>query len=180
MSLRKLKLKDRDGILEWMLDKEINQFFRFDPQQITVETVTEFIRASWNDSGNKHYAIEDEEGNYLGTISLKNINYEHANAELAIAIRKTCLGKGIAMAATAEILATAFHEMGLHRVYLNVLSDNKRAIRFYEKAGFLFEGRFIEHLYLKGEYKDIIWYGITQEQFEKVHNDSIITTVSKE
>ncbi len=70
------------------------------------------------------------------------------------------------MAATRKLLHIAFEEMGLERVYLNVLADNARAKRFYEKAGFKCEGRFRRHLKLRGEWRDWDWYALLKDEFD--------------
>lgn len=160
--LRQLCLKDANGMLEWMKDNSINQYFRFNASEISEESVRKFIEKSQGDKDNKHYAVVDQEDIYLGTISLKNIDLINHNAEYSIALRKCAIGMGIAKSATEEILRIAFDELKLHRVYLNVLSDNTRAIKFYSKVGFQYEGEFKEHLSINGAYKNIKWYAITK------------------
>jgi diamine N-acetyltransferase len=160
ITLRKLKLRDTCGMLEWMHDEELMRNFRFNGTQITKESAELFIEYAQNDDVNKHYAIVSEEDEYLGTISLKNIDFKSKNAEYAIAMRKKAIGTGAALEATKQILDTAFHELGFEKVYLNVLANNKRAIRFYEKLGFVKEGEFIKHVYSNGMLQDLHWYSI--------------------
>ena len=114
-----------------------------------------------------HYAITDENDEYMGTISLKDINLDANNAEYAISLRRCAQGKGIGKSATIEILRIAFEEIGLEKVYLNVLSDNKRAIGMYEKIGFVYEGEFRKHLFLCGEYKSLRWYSILKDEYKR-------------
>ena len=59
----------------------------------------------------------------------------------------------------------AFRYYGLERVYLNVLEDNERAIRLYEKSGYVYEGAFRRHLFLRGEYKTVRWYSMLREEY---------------
>lgn len=165
MRLRNLDLKDRRGILEWMKDPTINQFFRFAPDTISEETINEFIKKTESDLKNKHFAIVDTNDEYLGTISLKNIDYQNGNAEYAISLRQKAIGKDIAKEATDILLYIAFFELDLNKVYLNVLSTNIRAVRFYEKYGLTFEGEFIEHINIGGEYKSLKWFSMLKNQF---------------
>ena len=51
-----------------------------------------FIKSSWEDKNNVYYAITEEKDNYIGTVSLKHINYIDKNAEYAIVIRKKYWG----------------------------------------------------------------------------------------
>lgn len=169
MRLRKLAEKDAEGMLEWMCDSAIQKRFRFNAGQKSMEAVLEFIRNADTkliDGRDVHYAITDEKDEYLGTISLKNIEMTDKKAEYAISLRRKAQGKGIAYAATQEILRLAFEWYGLERIYLNVLSDNERAIRLYEKTGFVYEGEFRKHLFLRGEYKTLKWYSMLREEYQ--------------
>lgn len=146
-------------MLEWMHDSDINSQFRVDFSKMTSSKVKEFIKNSFTKT-EQHFAIVDDKDEYMGTISLKNINPINHNAEYAIVTRKVAHGTGIALEATKEILAYAFQELMLHKVYLNVLEENKRANRFYEKCGFRFEGMAKEFLYMNGTYHNLNWYAI--------------------
>ena len=139
-----------------MHDPEISRWFRFNAEEMTEERALRFIEGSFTDTA-VHYAVADDSDTYLGTISLEDIDRENGHALYAVAMRSCAQGTGAAMAATREVLHIAFGEMGLERVYLNVLADNARAKRFYEKAGFKCEGRFRRHLKLRGEWRDWDW-----------------------
>ena len=167
--LRRLEEKDTRGMLEWMHDPSINRWFKFDPARVTEESVLEFIRNSFTEK-NRHYAVVDESDEYLGTISLEDIDNENGHALFSISMRSCAIGTGAASAAAKELLCIAFEQMGLERVYLNVLSDNERARRFYEKTGFRFEGRFRRHLKLRGEWQDWDWYAILLDEYNAGNN----------
>ena len=172
MTLRELKKEDMEGMLEWMMDPDIRQNFRFSADKLDEKSVLTFIQnakilISPREGCTIHYAIADDENDeYLGTISLKEISTVNKNAEYAISLRKKAQGKGIGAKATKEILRLAFEEYGLERVYLNVLSDNIRAIKLYEKCGFIFEGEFRNHLLLEGRYKSLKWYSVLKHEHD--------------
>lgn len=166
MKLRLLELKDADGMLEWMHDPKINCYFRFDAAGMTKEKVLAFIKHSIELAKERksfHLAITEED-EYLGTISLKNIDWERKEAEYAISTRSVAQGKGIATEATKEILRYAHVELGLNRVFLNVLSDNEKAISLYEKCGFRYEGMCKETVCINGEMKFLRLYAITLDK----------------
>lgn len=158
ISLRPLKEKDAPGMLEWMTDPTIIQYFRFDASSVTMESCRKFIANAKNQPDCRHYAIADEKDEYLGTISLKDISADAA--EYAISTRRCAHGTGAAMAATSRILEIAFQELELKRVYLNVLKDNGRANAFYRKAGFRFMREEENALTIRGEKKSLNWYEI--------------------
>lgn len=154
-------------MLNWMKDKEINKNFRFNAEDQTIETVQKFIKLAQSDSHNKHFAIADENDEYQGTVSLKDIDLDNLKAEYAICLRKCAQGKGTAQFATKAILDYGFNEIGLNRIYLNVLSENIRANRFYQKFGFIFEGETKEDIIIRKEKKNLKWYRILKKEFFK-------------
>ncbi len=171
MRLRKLCQEDAQLMLEWMHDSEINRNFRFNASEYTLEDVEAFIKKARGDFLNKtncHFAITEDGGEYLGTISLKDINFTHRNAEYSICLRKCAWGKGMGRQATKEILKYGFLELKLHRISLNVLSDNKIGIHLYEKCGFIYEGEWKDCLNLKGSFQSLLWYRILEEEWRRL------------
>lgn len=169
MRLRKLQEKDASRILAWMKDPTVNQYFRFDPQQVNEKGVRAFISSAQNDETHLHLACVDEEDHYLGTVSLKNINKTVGLAEYAISFSRQAQGTGAARFATIAILKKAFHELGLAQVFLNVLDDNKRAVHFYQKVGFVEDHRGEDFLLLRGKVKTLHWFTMTKERYEALY-----------
>lgn len=165
MKFRTLQEKDALFMLEWMHDEEINKYFCFDMASQTEDSVISYIRNSWDDENNRHFAVTDDKDIYQGTVSLKNIDDVHRKAEYAISLRKNAQGKGYAHFATSSILDYAFNELNLNRVYLNVLDDNKRANRFYQKYGFIYEGTSREGLHHRGKYHNLNWYSMLRSEY---------------
>lgn len=76
-------------------------------------------------------------------------------------------GKGIGTDTMSLILEFAFNELNLHRVYLQVFSFNERAIKLYEKIGFIHEGKFRQALYRTGKWHDIVIMSILKNEYSK-------------
>ena len=166
MKIRKLQPCDADGMLSWMHDDTINKVFQCDFKSFTKEKVTAFIKSAADESESLHRACTDDNGEYLGTVSLKHIDNEAKNAEYAVSFCAKAHGTGAAAFATREILRIAFEELGLHRVYLNVISENARANAFYKKMGFIYEGTFKQHILVNGKLCDLNWYRMLKEEFK--------------
>ena len=73
---------------------------------------------------------------YVGNIYLTDIDGESAEYHIFIG-EKGYWGKGIAEGASKQIIKYGFEERGLKYVYLHVREDNVRAVRLYEKLGFV-------------------------------------------
>lgn len=168
MKLRKLSVKDIPLIKEWMSDQSINSQFKTDFSVYTYDEIAKFIQDAQDFSSHRHYAIVDEKDEYLGTISLKEIDLINLKAEYAVVLRSKAIGTSAAKDATQKILDIAFNELKLNKVYLNVLATNLRANRFYQKFGFVFEGTFRQDLKIENEFYDLNWYSILKESYESV------------
>ena len=168
MHIRSLKEKDADQMIEWMHDENVVRSLGKDFKNMTKSNCLEFIRNSLSNNEKEYnFAICDSDDIYMGTVSLKNVNLKHRNAEYAIAISSKAMGKGVSSFATKAILKFAFDELGLERVYLNVRNDNLRAINFYKKIGFKYEGEFRNHLKNNSgdDYFNLLWFSILKEEF---------------
>lgn len=162
--LRELQIKDSNKMYEWMTDSEVIGSLVIGRYPNSIEKIREFIQNSWTDRNNIHFAIITDDDEYIGTVSLKNINYIDRSAEYAIAVHKNYWGKEFSKFATDEIIEYGFKRLNLCKIYLNVVSSNIRANKFYEKYGFEKEGTFRKHMYLNGEFVDLNWYCIFNKQ----------------
>jgi diamine N-acetyltransferase len=170
ISLRRLEKADAPLMLEWMHDEDIQRSFQRNMMSATLQDAEDFCQSAavpdeLQGGENIHFAIADENDEYLGTVSLKNVDVKNKTAEYAIVTRKKAHRKGVAAQATKLVLQKAFEEYGLHRVYLNVLENNQVAIKLYEKSGFSYEGEFKQHILKDGKYMNLQWYGMLEETF---------------
>ena len=136
MKLRKLKLKDAPLMLEWMYDTDIVKDLRNNFASKTIEDCRAFISSSGNDERHIHYAIVSNKDEYMGTVSLKEIDKQTKSAEFGIVVRKAAMGAGYSWFGMTSIFKIAFEKLGLEFVYWCVSEDNKRACRFYDKHHF--------------------------------------------
>jgi len=87
-----------------------------------------------------------ETGVAVGQVGFNRIDRTHRNGEMHIFIgeMKNC-GRGYAREMLDLFLTVAFKHLKLLKVWLKVNDDNIRAIRFYEKMGFVKEGHLKHH-----------------------------------
>ena len=72
-----------------------------------------------------------------------------------MAVHDDWQGKGLGYALLSEALEIADNWMDLHRVELEVYTDNKRGVRLYERCGFEVEGTLKKYAYRDGLYVDV-------------------------
>lgn len=154
-SLRPLMQKDAQRMVEMMHDAQTTQYLQIGGPDYTMDTALRFIASTADETGSVHRAVVDGDDVYQGTVSLKNVDTVKKEAEYAISMHPQAQGKGAAKAASAGILELA-RRLGLTRVYLNVLAENERANRFYQKFGFCYTHDSTMNFH--GEDKCLRWY----------------------
>ena len=173
MKIRKLEKKDAKNMLSWMHDNETVKYFNTDFTKKTIEDCEKFIDNSFTDT-DVNFAIVDDNDNYLGTITLKNIDKKMKNAEYAIVVDSKYHGKGVSIFATNEILKYAFDTLKLNVVYLCVSPENKRAISFYEKVNFHEMVDIPINLVNRYDSLNLKWYVMYNDNVIKEDVDSVI------
>ncbi len=106
----------------------------------------------------------DADGELIGDCSLYSFEFTGRTCTLGILIGDhDYLGKGYGTDAVRLLLDYAFRYRNLRRVWLTTLAHNERAIRSYEKAGFVREGLLRQHGWSDGAYRDIVQMGILRD-----------------
>lgn len=136
MKLRDLELKDAPLMLEWMHDESVVKNLRGNFKEKTLADCEAFILASADKKSDIHLAIVSDEDEYMGTVSLKNVDRRNNSAEFAITVRNSAMGRGYSWWGMEEIIRLAFDKYELENVYWCVSRDNERAVRFYDKHNF--------------------------------------------
>ena len=102
----------------------------------------------------------------IGFIGLFDLYMHHGDALVAIALgEREYWGKGYGTDAMRIMLRYAFNELNLRRAGLIVFEYNPRAIRSYEKAGFVPEGRIRGPILREGRRWDFLYMGILREEW---------------
>jgi RimJ/RimL family protein N-acetyltransferase len=95
--------------------------------------------------------LEDERP--IGEVSLSDVDRRNGSAELGILIGEVDeWGKGFGTDAVNAMVDFGFGDLRLERIWLNVWTENKRARRAYEKAGFVHEGTLRHDRFEAGAY----------------------------
>lgn len=161
MKLRRLEQKDARLMLAWMHDKDVVEWLSANFASKKIEDCEMFIEKSNSDNTDLHLAIVNDNDIYMGTVSLKHINYAQKTAEFAITVRKEAMGQGYSTYGMKEILKIGLYELGLEKIYWCVSKRNYRAIRFYDKNKYNRIDTIpsaISKYYKEYENNDLIWY----------------------
>jgi RimJ/RimL family protein N-acetyltransferase len=116
------------------------------------------------DPGRYTWAVEHE-GHCIGSSGLR-VNADQHRAAYSVGLFVAGLrGRGLGREVTGLVLAWAFGVLGAHRVELEVLASNRRAINCYLACGFRHEGiRREAELYPDG-WKDFHFMGVLRSEY---------------
>jgi diamine N-acetyltransferase len=117
-------------------------------------------------------AAESDEGagqanwQLIGICGFGHIDWHNRNAEFGINIgEKSYWNKGYGTEAVRLLVKHGFNTLNLNRIFLHVFENNPRAIRAYEKAGFIHEGRERQAEFKNGKYIDVLRMSLLKDEF---------------
>lgn len=165
--------QDAGMFARWMRDSEFVRLLDTDPARLlSVDKHKEWLKKDLVEeqkSDELFFLIRTlHEDHKIGLIGLDGIRWVHGDAWVGIGLgERDSWGKGYGTDAMLVLQRYAFEELNLHRLSLSVFDYNQRAIRSYEKAGFVVEGRARKYLNREGQRYDMIFMGILREEWER-------------
>ncbi len=160
--LRSITLEDTYNILKWRNHPSVKKNFCLQ-EDLKEETHLAWFQNKILKREVVQFIIIDKTSNQpVGSTYLRDIDHKNHKAEFGIFIgEEMARGKGIGTSATKLIVQYGFEELGLHKIYLRVFTNNTSAIKAYEKAGFVYEGTAKDDIRLpNGNYQDITFMSI--------------------
>lgn len=175
--LRALEMSDLERCHAWHNDGSL-----FEMLGGTFRFVSTQAETAWLDRKTSYAASSDEVNlamcdketdKHVGNIYLRHINWVSRHAELSIFIGdREERSKGYGQSAVRQLLAHAFGDLGLRKVYLTVLSDNGAAIHIYKKCGFTIEGTLKNHEFKQGQWKSLTVMAVCVDE-QHCQDDSV-------
>jgi RimJ/RimL family protein N-acetyltransferase len=152
VSLRPLRLADRDRVRAWMADPAVIEFTVQVPGPeygpvvpYSDDEADRYLDMLVRDPDRRSYAIELD-GVHVGNVGLKNHDWRVRTAECFIEVGDvSSRRRGVGARAMTALLDVAFGECRLKRIRLGVFEFNAPAIALYRKLGFVDDGRHGSH-----------------------------------
>ena len=167
--LRAPRAADKKDRLACGRDPELVRMYGGDSRQVgplTARAVDSWYQAVCGDG--LRWIIEAA-GRCIGDARLHAVDERNRSARYAIGIFDPAFwGKGLGTEATRLVLPHAFEDLGLHRVEARVLSYNRRAIRCYEKCGFVREGLLRDSVLVADEWHSDLVMSMLEADYRKM------------
>jgi RimJ/RimL family protein N-acetyltransferase len=167
--LREYRKEDIPKALKFMNDPEIKRFLTPGiPFLYTLEDETKWYDGQSALKDTYNFAIESlDEKNYIGGCGINSLDWKNSVAVVGIYIgEKTFWGKGYGTDAMNVLIKFIFEQMNINKIKLNVYDFNQRAVKSYEKSGFVKEGVLRQEIYKDGKYHDEYVMGLLRSEYE--------------
>lgn len=150
------------GYSEWLNDSEITAFNSHGRFPMTVDKLLSYVDYAKSSKSDLILAVVDKETyKHIGNISLQNISWVDRNAEIAFLLGdRNFWSTGIMYEAGRLLVNHGFKTLNLHRIYCGTSSENLGMQKLAEKLKMKKEGLRKEAIFKKGQYFDIVEYGI--------------------
>lgn len=167
--LRAVEREDVNKFHKWVNDPEVTLgLYLYLPMSMTDEE-SWFNSLTKRDQDEKPLAIEVRKGKnwkLIGNCGVFGIEHVNSSAELGIMIGdKSEWNKGYGCEVMTLLLRHCFETLNLNRAYVRVYTENIRAVRSYEKAGFVLEGRLREAVYKIGKFDDVLIMSVLRSEW---------------
>lgn len=124
----------------------------------------------------RHFIVEAGEGYpSAGFVILQGCRNPHGSVELKRLVLQP-KGRGYGRACVRRLADMAFRELGAHRFWLDVKSENARALALYRSEGFVEEGRLRESVRSGAGFDSLVVLSMLASEHEALVEGRTATT----
>jgi RimJ/RimL family protein N-acetyltransferase len=168
--LRGAERSDLDKFVEWINDPEVTKGLTLFLPMSSVDEEKWFEGAMQRPQEEKPLVIDRKDGTdwrLIGNSNFMDFDWVARSAEVGIMIGdKSIWDQGYGTEVMTLLLRHGFETLNLNRIYLRVYAENKRAIRTYEKVGFVHEGRMRQAVFKYGAYNDVLFMSVLRDEWD--------------
>lgn len=167
--LRELRLADAATVAAGAGDERVARFLLEVPSPYPIALARRWIngRIAWWELGRGvTFAItrRDAPDALLGSVSLRR-HARDRRAELGYWLGAPAWGHGYATEATRAAVDFGFRQLGLARIYAQVIVGNDASMRVLAKLGMVHEGTKRRHIRKGRRLHDVVFYGLLRDEW---------------
>lgn len=167
--LRPLETRDATAVAQGAGDRRVARYLIAVPSPYPITLASAWVSARaawWHEGRGVTFAItRRDEDELLGSVSLRRYARDR-RAELGYWLAAAAWNRGYASEATRAAVAFGFGELGLARIYAQVLAGNLASMRVLEKLGMIREGTKRQHIKKGNKLHDIVIYGLLRAEWD--------------
>lgn len=167
--LRELRASDAGSVAVGAGDRRVAQYLIQVPSPYPIALARRWVmhRIEWWEMGRGvTYAVtlQGDPEMLVGTVSLRRYIRDR-RAELGYWLAAPAWGHGFATEAAQAIIDFGFRELGLARVYAQVIAGNRSSIGVLDKLGMVNEGVKRQHVSKARRLHDVVLYGLLRDEW---------------
>jgi [ribosomal protein S5]-alanine N-acetyltransferase len=143
--------------LRWLHDPAVNRYLLKPDINTTLDDIKNYVD-SLQESGDNYFLaiLMKKDGRHIGNVRLGPFDLLAGTCQYSMMIGDaSCHGIGLGTEVVTSALNLCFQVLKFNKVFLEVIEDNKAAIRIYEKNNFVTEGILRQHKWLDGKIHDL-------------------------
>lgn len=163
MKLRPAEAADAEFLLELAWDPAVEPFMAPIGPRNRDEMLERLERAAAQPEQGARLVIE-QEGSRAGALAYEVVSVRSRTVSLhGVMLHPDARGRGVAEAAVRMAAGHLIGERGFHRVQLECYGFNERAIRLFERAGFVREGVKRRAYWRHGDWADGVLFSVIED-----------------
>lgn len=161
--LRRFCPDDAEDMFAYASDPEVTKYLTFPPYQ-SVEQVRDFIESTFQDNLDVYAITNKGTGRVIGSFGFMP-ELAHNKTGLGYALNCSDWNRGLMTEILSRVMEILFLDFGFQRVESTHYLGNMGSGRVMEKCGMVKEGVLRREKLIKGEYVDVVHYGILREDY---------------
>ncbi|MFD8044339.1 GNAT family N-acetyltransferase [Streptomyces chartreusis] len=177
--LRPFTEADAAVMAEIIEDPEVVRFTGEASEEFSLERLRSWYGSRSAQNDRLDLAVTDRAtGELVGEVVLYEWDATARSCTFRTLVGPRGRGRGIVTEATRLIVGHGFEQLGLHRIQLEAYGHNPRALRVYEKAGFVVEGVRREADFRDGQWLDWVMMAVLDHEWAAHHGRPDVGAVS--
>ncbi|QKZ21388.1 GNAT family N-acetyltransferase [Streptomyces chartreusis] len=177
--LRPFTEADAAVMAEIIEDPEVVRFTGEASEEFSLERLRSWYGSRYAQNDRLDLAVTDRAtGELVGEVVLYEWDATARSCTFRTLVGPRGRGRGIGTEATRLIVGHGFEQLGLHRIQLEAYGHNPRALRVYEKVGFVVEGVRREADFRDGQWLDWVMMAVLDHEWAAHHGRPDVGAVS--
>lgn len=165
VALRRVEPADSARLLAWRNAPEVAAYMYSDHHISQAEHDRWFAAAM--DADDRKYWIIEMDGAPVGLANLARIDRAARRCEWAYYLGEASTrGRGVGSQVEYIVLRHVFEDLGLNKLWCEVLVENEAVWKLHESFGFVREALFRDHVFKAGRFQDVVGLGMLKADWD--------------
>jgi len=169
VKLRPVAADDSARLLAWRNSPDVSAYMYTDHLISPAEHDRWFAAALA--AADRDYWIIEDDGAPVGMANLSGIDPVRRRCEWAYYLGEASIrGRGVGAAVEFVMLEHVFADLGLHKLWCEVLIENEPVWKLHESFGFVREALYRDHVWKAGRFQDVVGLGLLETDWAGVRD----------